>query len=267
MQTDVTVPSAQSAIPQKTLFGVRFALTNYAEASDAIIAAAASNCSFGVSALAVHGLIEAHRSAELRNKINRLDMVVPDGQPIRWVLNHGAASPLRDRVYGPLLTLHVMEKASRLGLRVFLFGSRPETLDRFAAFIKAAYPGVVLTGMQADRFREASAEEDDADIATIRASGAQIVLVGRGCPRQEQWVADHLDRIPAAMMAVGAAFDFHAGVLRQAPEWMQRNGLEWLFRLIQEPTRLWKRYLVTNSYFIFLWGRYLLGLSTDPKEE
>lgn len=265
MHKEALVPAARTAIPQKILFGVRFAITDYAEAADHIIAAALARSSFGVSALAVHGLIEAYRSPDLRLKINRLDLVVPDGQPIRWALNGLLESPLNDRVYGPELTLHVLERAGSLGLKVFLFGSTSATLERFAAFIKRQYPGVILAGTQADRFREATKEEDEQDIATIVASGAQIVLVGRGCPRQEHWVSDHLGRIPAAMMAVGAAFDFHAGVLKQAPVWMQKNGLEWLFRLVQEPRRLWKRYLVTNSYFLYLWGRQKLGFKTAPK--
>ncbi|HWI41905.1 MAG TPA: WecB/TagA/CpsF family glycosyltransferase, partial [Verrucomicrobiae bacterium] len=125
--------------------------------------------------------------------------------------------------------------------------------------IRESYPRVRLAGVHVDRFRDATPEEDLEDIRKINESGAHIVLVGRGCPRQEIWVADHLGKINAVMMAVGAAFDFHAGTLRQAPPWMQKNGLEWLFRLMIEPRRLWKRYLVTNSHFLWLWAKNAVG--------
>ena len=185
-------------------------------------------------------------------------MVVPDGQPVRWALNSFHHVGLTDRVYGPTLTLHVLEKASEKKLNVYLYGSTEKTLAAFSGYIKANYPGVNLCGIHVDRFRDAAPEEDAVDIEKINAAGAHIVLVGRGCPRQEVWVADHLGKVHAAMMAVGAAFDFHAGTLKQAPKWMQDRGLEWFYRLIKEPRRLWKRYFVTNSYFIYLFLKYKL---------
>ena len=120
-------------------------------------------------------------------------------------------------------------------MSVYLYGSTPETLEKFVAFININYPGVNIAGIHPDRFREATPEEDPADIEKINESGAHIVLVGRGCPRQEKWVAHHLGKINAVMMAVGAAFDFHAGNISQAPAWMQQAGMEWFYRLIQEP--------------------------------
>lgn len=197
----------------------------------------------------------------LAQLVNRIDLIVPDGQPIRWALNNFYRVNLKDRVYGPILTLHVLEKANRKNLKVYLYGSKAVTLDKLKEFINKNYPGVQICGIHVDRFREATAEEDAADIKKINESGAHIVLVGRGCPRQERWVANHLGKINAAMMAVGAAFDFYAGTVKQAPKWMQNNGLEWLFRLIQEPDRLWKRYLTTNSYFIYLFLKHKLGFS------
>lgn len=234
------------------IFGVNYTPTDYEEASDIIIDKACLHSSFGVSALAVHGLIECYHSPSLREKINKIDLIVPDGQPVRWVINNFYQLQLKDRVYGPVLTLHVLRKANDLSLKVFLYGSKKETIEKFSAFITTNFPKVKITGIHPDRFREANQQEDEEDIAKIKTSGAHIVLVGRGCPRQEVWVSDHLGKVNAPMMAVGAAFDFYAGTLKQAPVWMQNNGLEWLFRLIMEPGRLWKRYLFTNSTFIYL---------------
>ncbi len=237
---------------KEKLFGISYSIVDYDSASDIIIERASENRSFGVSALAVHGLITSVKEQKVKANVDKIDLVVPDGQPVRWALNSYYKCNLKDRVYGPTLTLHVLKKASEQKLRVYLYGSTESTLDKLAAFIDENYPGVELCGIHVDRFRDATPEEDEADIKKINDSGAHIVLVGRGCPRQEIWVGSHVDKINSAMMAVGAAFDFHAGVLAQAPAWMQNAGLEWLFRLIKEPGRLWKRYLITNSHFIYL---------------
>lgn len=237
---------------KRDIFGINYTSTDYEEASDLIIEKARARQSFGVSALAVHGLIECYNSPNLREKVNKIDLVVPDGQPIRWVINSFYKDNLQDRVYGPELTLRVLKKANAANLKVFLFGSKKETLDKLAVFIQENFPKVEIAGVHPDRFRDATPEEDRADIEKINLSGAHVVLVGRGCPRQEIWVSDHLGKVNAVMMAVGAAFDFHAGTVKQAPRWMQNAGLEWLFRLLMEPGRLWKRYLFTNSKFIYL---------------
>lgn len=238
------------------LFGINYNATNYDEASTLILQKAMRNTSFGVSALAVHGLITAFHDCALKEKVNKIDLVVPDGQPIKWALNSFYKLKLKDRVYGPTLTVKVLEKANEARLRIFLFGSTQNTLNNFTMFISSKYPQVQIVGTHVDRFREATKQEDDEDIERISNSKANIVLVGRGCPRQEIWVANHLNKIQAAMMAVGAAFDFHAGTVKQAPKWMQDSGLEWFFRLIQEPRRLWRRYLFTNTMFIYLFLKY-----------
>lgn len=238
------------------LFGIYYTATDYEDAARVIIGHASRNRSFGVSALAVHGLVTAYKNESLKSLVNKIDLVVPDGQPVRWALNSIYHTHLKDRVYGPLLTLKVLEHSDEKKLKVYLYGSTQNTCERFANFIQTKYPHIKIVGIHVDRFREATDQEDDEDIAKINASGAHIVLVGRGCPRQEIWVANHLGKVNAAMMAVGAAFDFHAGTVKQAPGWMQNAGLEWLFRLIQEPKRLWKRYLVTNSIFILLFLKH-----------
>jgi len=242
------------------LFGVQYSVTDYAKATARIIENAVNNHSFGVSALAVHGLMECYYSKELKEKVNKIDMVVPDGQPVRWAMNYFFKSNLKDRVYGPTLTWEVLKKANELSLRIFLYGSDENTLNLFAKKILQHFPNIIIAGLHIDRFREATLTEDKEDIVKINKSGAQIVLVGRGCPRQELWVSNHLGSVNAVMMAVGAAFNFHAGNIKQAPLWMQNAGLEWLFRLTIEPKRLWKRYLITNSTFIYLFALKVLKL-------
>ena len=238
------------------LFGVNYSIVDYELASDIIVKNAIENKSFGVSALAAHGLITSVENHKFREQLKLIDLIVPDGQPIRWALNSLYDSNLKDRVYGPTLTLHVLGKAAKHNLNVFLYGSTKDTLERFVNFINNNYPDINISGIHIDRFRDASMEEDINDIKIINDSGAHIVLVGRGCPRQEEWVSNHMGKINSVMMAVGAAFDFHAGTVKQAPSWMQDNGLEWVFRLIQEPKRLWKRYFYTNSYFIYLFLKH-----------
>lgn len=235
-----------------SLFGVNYAATDYQEASTILVANAKRNASYTFSALAVHGLMEAYYRSDFLKTVNSIDMVVPDGQPVRWALNSFYNLRLKDRVYGPDLTLHVLRKANMEKLKIYLYGSTPATLEKLKLFITSHYADLEVCGMHSDRFREATKEEDLADIEKINRSGAHIVLVGRGCPRQERWVNAHKGKINAVMMAVGAAFDFHARVVKQAPAWMQQNGLEWLYRFAQEPGRLWKRYLITNSTFIYL---------------
>lgn len=241
------------------LFGIGISVTDYRAATEAILEAAIHRRSFGVSALATHGLMEAVKDEELREQLNAFDLVTPDGQPVRWAMNALHGTRLRERVYGPDLTGYVCEAAAGAGVSVYLYGSTPDTCERFAGALRRKYPGLQIADIQPDRFREATPEEDAADVARINDSGAGVVLVGRGCPRQERWVGSHLGRVDAAMMAVGAAFDYHAGTLRRPPHWMQRVGLEWLFRLSQEPRRLFRRYLVYNSWFLARFARAWLS--------
>jgi exopolysaccharide biosynthesis WecB/TagA/CpsF family protein len=241
-----------------SVLGVEVGRVDYESAVEAIIEAARQHRSFGVSALAVHGVMEAYRDRAFREMLNRLDLITPDGQPVRWALNLLGARELKDRVYGPTLMLRVCERAAAAGLSVFLYGSTPAVLDGLRRNLTKRFPDLVIAGVKADRFREATAAEDESDIRLIADSGAGIVMVGRGCPRQEKWVARHLGRINAPMMAVGAAFDFHAGTLPQAPQILQDYGLEWLFRLAHEPRRLWRRYLVLNPLFVLSFGQQLI---------
>ena len=215
----MTAGSGQIA---KVLFGVGISVTDYAAASAAILRGSRSKRSYAVSALATHGLTEAARHAEFGRQVNSIDLVTPDGQPVRWAMNllHGTA--LSERVYGPDLVAAVCAAAAREEMSIYLFGSTEETCRIVADELPRRFPGLRIAGVQADRFREATSDEDAEDVRRIRESGADIVLVGRGCPRQERWVALHRGLVPAPMLAVGAAFDYIAGNLRRPPAWMQR---------------------------------------------
>jgi exopolysaccharide biosynthesis WecB/TagA/CpsF family protein len=251
-----------SAIHSLNVLGVNVSRVDYEAAVEAIISAAKARRSFGATALAVHGVMEAHRNNAFAEILNRLHLVTPDGQPVRWAMNLLGARELKDRVYGPTLMLKVCEQATANHLPVFLYGSTSLVLDRLSRNLTLQLPGLVIAGIQPDRFRDATPEEDEEDARRINQSGARIVLVGRGCPRQEKWVGEHLGRIQAAMIAVGAAFDFHAGTLPQAPKILQDYGLEWAFRLAMEPRRLWRRYLILNPLFVLSFSQQLIKSKT-----
>ncbi|MFT7475342.1 MAG: N-acetylglucosaminyldiphosphoundecaprenol N-acetyl-beta-D-mannosaminyltransferase [Verrucomicrobiales bacterium] len=232
------------------IFGVQVCVTTYEDAAKRIIEAGAQKRSFTMSALATHGLMEAVHDPAFRDVVNGLDLATPDGQPVRWAMNILHKVGLEERVYGPELTWRVCGAAAEAGIGIYLYGSTPETGEAFVAAILNEWPHAIISDVQPDRFREATPEEDAEDIERINKSGAGIVLVGRGCPRQEKWVGAHKGTVNAAMMAVGAAFDYHAGQLKKPPAVMQKYGLEWVWRLALEPRRLFKRYAVTNSQYV-----------------
>lgn len=253
-------------IPKVDIFGVGISVTDYEKASDAVISAARERKSFAVTALAVHGLIEAVLDQEFLSLVNKIDLVTPDGQPVRWAMNLLAKADLKERVAGIDLTDAVCRKAQSEGISIGLFGSTEETINKFSKALERNYPGINIVYIQSDRFRDPTPQEDREDIERINASGAGIVLVGRGCPRQERWVAEHRGKINAAMIGVGAVFDFMAGTLTRAPVWMQKRGLEWLYRLAVDPRRLFRRYLVTNTLFCwYLAVEYLRGYLPGDK--
>ena len=242
---------AAVAWPRKhNLFGVQVSAVTCAEACDAILQAAQLREPAVVSAFAVHALVEASTAPELRKVANQFAIVTPDGQPVRWALNwlHGAR--LRHNVRGSELMWRLCERAAEEGVSIYLYGSSPKTLAALQTRLLAAFPGLEIAGAESPPFRALSADEDAAMVERVNASGAGLMFLGLGCPKQDYFAAAHADRIQAVQLCVGAAFDFHAGTKATAPEWMQRRGLEWVFRLYQEPSRLWKRYLVTNSVFI-----------------
>ena len=246
--------------------GILVNATDYDHAVEHIIAAAREGRACAVSALAVHGVMTGALDAHHRFRLNHLDLVVPDGQPVRWALNilHGAG--LRDRVYGPNLMLAICEAAARERLPIFLYGSTADTLRQLAHNLQERFPDLQIAGTAASKFRRLQPDEKDEVIAAIRKSGAAIVFVGMGCPRQEVWAYEFRDSTNIPIIAVGAAFAFHAGTLRQAPEWVQRRGLEWLFRWYAEPVRLWKRYALLNPAYLILLMLQAARLKRFPTE-
>jgi len=237
---------------KRNVLGVLIDPIDYKGALQAILRAAREGCAFSVSALAVHGVMTGVLDHEQRYRLNHFDLLVPDGQPVRWAMRFLYGTKLKDRVYGPQLTLEVCRAAAEEGLPVYFYGSTAEILDGLCRNMRRMFPCLVIAGTEPSKFRRLSRNEKKEVAREIRDSGAAIVFVGLGCPRQEVWTYEFADSLPVPMLAVGAAFAFHAGVLRQAPRWMQRYGLEWLFRLGCEPRRLWKRYLFLNPAYLLL---------------
>lgn len=205
----------------------------------------------------VHSVITASQDAEFKQVVNQADMATPDGMPVAWMLRRQGFFG-QERINGPDLMWKYCEQATRSGEVIYFYGSTNETLRLLSAKLRTAFPELRIGGFYSPPFRAISEAEDEAIIASINASGAGVVFVGLGCPKQEKWMAEHRNRIHAVMIGVGAAFAYHAGTLQRAPLWMQRYGLEWLHRLCSEPRRLWKRYLVTNTLFVIGAGRQLL---------
>lgn len=242
------------------VIGVNICAVDYEEAVRRIVDAAKRRVPFGVSALAVHGVMTGVMDSAHRYRLNQLEMIVPDGQPVRWALNLLHRCGLKDRVYGPDLMLETCRVAADEGLGVFLFGGKQELLDELESRLVTRFPQLKISGKLASKFRTVSLQEKQEIVNTINSSGASITMVGLGCPRQEVWAYEFREDIAMPVLAVGAAFNFHAGELAQAPGYLQRWGLEWLYRLSREPKRLWRRYIILNPYYVSLVGLQWLRL-------
>jgi N-acetylglucosaminyldiphosphoundecaprenol N-acetyl-beta-D-mannosaminyltransferase len=247
-------------LASRFILGVRTDSPSYSGATTKVLAWANTPESRYVCVSNVHVTMESYDSAEYRAIVNGADLVTPDGMPLVWALRlFGVARATR--VYGPTLTEHVLERASAAGVPVGFYGTGPEVLARMLDVCRRRFPGLRVGYAYAPPFRQLTAAEDAAVVDEINGSGARILFVGLGCPKQERWMASHKGRVNAVMLGVGAAFDFLSGVKRQAPAWMQRAGLEWLFRLASEPRRLWRRYAYHNPRFVALFaGQYLKSL-------
>jgi N-acetylglucosaminyldiphosphoundecaprenol N-acetyl-beta-D-mannosaminyltransferase len=246
---------------KKNVLGILINALDYEAAVDSILRAARDRRGFAVSAVAVHGLMTGVLDPEQKFRLNHFDLLTPDGQPIRWVLNWLYRAGLRDRVYGPNLTLKVCARAAQEGVAVYFYGSTPEILAELKKSLARRFPELVIAGLEPSRFRPLTPQEK-AELGTrIRASGASLVFVGLGCPRQEVFAFECRDILQMPVLAVGAAFPFLAGLIPQAPAWMQKAGLEWLFRLASEPKRLWRRYLFLNPAYILLVLLQATGMS------
>lgn len=207
----------------------------------------------------VHSVVTAQDNRAFLEVVNGADMATPDGAPIAWSLR-ASGHQGQERINGPDLMWKQLEQAEALGLVVSFYGSSQATLDLLRMRMLAEFPGLKVGVMISPPYGETSKEVAQGHIDAIHAAGTQILYVGLGCPKQEFWMARHRGRVQAVMLGVGAAFDYHAGTVKRAPLWMQAAGLEWLHRLATEPRRLWRRYLSTNSRFIWLMAcQRLLG--------
>jgi N-acetylglucosaminyldiphosphoundecaprenol N-acetyl-beta-D-mannosaminyltransferase len=235
---------------RRSVLGVLVDIIDYEAAAEKVLSAARERRPLALTALAVHGVMTGVQDRAQGARLNAFDVVTPDGQPVRWALNlvHGAA--LADRVYGPTLTMAVLRGCEAEGLPVYLYGSTRETLDRLVPSLNSMFPALRIVGAEPSKFRAAEPGEDRQIADRIKASGARVVLVGLGCPRQETFAYAMRPFVDVPLLAIGAAFDYHSGLLRKPPPWMQRHGLEWLWRLGLEPTRLWKRYLLLNPAYL-----------------
>ena len=242
--------------PRKyNIFGVNVSATTYEEALNLIISAAQKRIPAIVTHLPVHGLVLTSRDPSLQAKVNCFNIVAPDGQPVRWALKVLFKRKLPDRVYGPELMIRLCKSAAEIGIAIFLFGSYPHVVGQLRKNLVKKFPSLQVAGVESPPFRPLTSEEDKAVVERINKNGAGFVFIGLGCPKQDIFAYEHRHNIKGVQICVGAAFDFLAGEKKMAPVLMQRNALEWLFRLFQEPKRLWKRYFFTNS--IFLWYLFL----------
>ena len=249
---------------RRSVVGVPVSVVDYDGAVGTILAAARRRAPCLVTALAVHGVIEARSRPDMARAIAAFDVVTPDGQPVRFALNLLHRAGLRDRVYGPTLMLRLCAAARSERIPVYLYGSTPEVVSALETNLPAMLPGLIVVGAEPSLFRPLATRES-ADLGCrIRDSGAGLVFLGLGCPRQELFAYDHREMIGVPQICVGAAFDFHAGTKRQAPRWMQDHALEWLFRLWQEPRRLFRRYALTNTVFLAALVRQWAGGVSRP---
>ena len=240
--------------PKRDLFGVNVSRAMYDDAEQAVMAAAHRREPAVVTHLPVHGLVTAAMNASYRQRVNAFDLIAADGQPVRWAMNLFHKAGLSDRLYGPELMLRLCRRAAREGISVYLYGSTPPVVERLRERLRVHCADLQIVGCEAPPFRPLTPEEDEAVVQRINDSRAGLVFIGLGLPKQDHFAFEHKGRIKAVQLCVGAAFDFHAGNKRMAPSWMQKRGLEWAFRLCQEPGRLWRRYLTTNVLFLGLVG-------------
>jgi N-acetylglucosaminyldiphosphoundecaprenol N-acetyl-beta-D-mannosaminyltransferase len=264
-QTSVLDP--KGSLKWTNVLGVRVSAVNLKSATGLIEKAIEDGRREYVCVRDAHGVVRCQKDPELRSIHNRAFLVTPDGMPLVWALKH-AGHVESDRVYGPDLMLSVFTAGSSKGVRHFLYGATAETLEQLQARLLAKFPQARIVGSYAPPFRQLSVQEETDIADRLNRSGADIIWVGLSTPKQELWMARMRDRLQAPMLiGVGAAFDFHAGLKRQAPRIIQRSGFEWVFRLLCEPRRLWRRYALVVPTFISLTAFQRLGLRKFPIED
>jgi N-acetylglucosaminyldiphosphoundecaprenol N-acetyl-beta-D-mannosaminyltransferase len=214
----------------------------------------------------VHMVVEAFWNKSFSEKVRRASVVTPDGKPLTWALRllHGIK---QDRVAGMDVFPALLKKSEHMQLPVYIYGGSDSLLFRTREYLKTHYPDLVINGFYSPPFRELTEEEEVRAIEQINLSGAKLVFVVLGCPKQEQWMASMAGKVNAVMIGIGGALPVLVGMQKRAPKWMQNAGLEWLFRLYLEPKRLFKRYAVTNSVFLYLLSKELVKKTFSRKLE
>jgi N-acetylglucosaminyldiphosphoundecaprenol N-acetyl-beta-D-mannosaminyltransferase len=245
---------------KKNILGIMIDAVDYEAAIAFVFQCVRQKRGAMISALAVHGVMTGVLDPAHKFRLNHFDLLVPDGQPVRWVMNWLYGTKLRERVYGPELMLKICERAAKDATPIYLYGSTDLVVTSLRESLARMFPGINIAGSEPSAFRKLSVDEKAALQRRIRSTGASIVFVGLGCPRQEIFAYELRDSLSAPVLAVGAAFPLLAGILPQAPPWMQRLGLEWLFRLLAEPRRLWRRYLLLNPAYLVLVALQRFGL-------
>jgi N-acetylglucosaminyldiphosphoundecaprenol N-acetyl-beta-D-mannosaminyltransferase len=238
-----------SALSSRRILGMRVDATSYASAAEEILQRAELGRGGMVCVSTVHMVMEGQDDPAFQKIVNAADLVTPDGVALVWALRWLGVSEAT-RVYGPTLTDQICARAARLGISVGFYGGTSAVLENLHAEVMRRHPGLQVTFRMSPPFRPLEPEEDAKVVEAIRSSGVGVLFVGLGCPKQERWMITHRESLSCGMVGVGAAFDFIAGEKAQAPAWLQRAGLEWLFRLICEPRRLWRRYLIHNPRFV-----------------
>jgi N-acetylglucosaminyldiphosphoundecaprenol N-acetyl-beta-D-mannosaminyltransferase len=235
------------------ILGMRVDATSYEDAAQRVCAWVRSGESRYVCVAAVNNVIQARDHGDFQDVMNGADLVTPDGMPLVWALRllgvQGAS-----RVYGPILMEAVCSKAAAHDMPVGFYGGTEDVVDALIENLRRRFPSLKVGYRHSPPFRALSATEEEAVLRDIERSGTRILFVGLGAPKQEQWMARCRGRLNAVTIGVGAAFDFLSHSKRQAPRWVQRSGFEWLFRLIHEPRRLWKRYVFGNPRFVLLFA-------------
>jgi N-acetylglucosaminyldiphosphoundecaprenol N-acetyl-beta-D-mannosaminyltransferase len=264
-QTRDAAPARAPApqIPTRDILGIPIAITDYAGAIDAMDAMVEGRERGYVCAVAVHALTVGYDDPEMAEALRNATLVLPDGMPVVWAANL-LGENLTDRVYGPELMLRYNDRCAERGHRVWLYGGRDQgSLVQLALNLRRRHPGINIVGGYSPPFRPMTAEEEDALVAQINEARADVLWIGIGVPKQEKWMARMRERLDVPVMcAVGAAFDFHAGRISQAPTWMQQRGLEWIYRIAQEPRRLLPRYLYFNPRFVQAFARQYVSRRT-----
>jgi exopolysaccharide biosynthesis WecB/TagA/CpsF family protein len=235
------------------LFGIQFSVTNYDELIDCIAAATQAGEDFVVDFVAVDTLTQAAKSPQLRNQLNTFEAVCPDGHPVRIAMNHLHGTQLHDRVCGPDATARLLRRAERDGIPVYFYGSTERVLGMLRTELEREYPELLIAGMEPSLFRPLNETEKPQLIDRINATAAKLVFIGLGSPRQSEFAGEFKGKLRGGLISIGAAFDFLAKNKKRAPAWMRDNSLEWLFRLSQEPRRLFWRYTARNLFFLSLY--------------